>query len=230
MTPVLEVARLSFAFEAKRPVLRDISFAVGEGECVGIVGANGAGKSTLLWCLLGLLKSRGTVRWFREAPARDAVSRLGVVFQNPEDQLFMPTVMEDAALGLLNRGVPAEAARRRAAATLEQAGLEAVSGRPASQLSLGQRKRAAIAAALAASPELLILDEPTAELDGRSVRQLTAWLRDLAVTRLIASHHLEFLRAVCSRLLVLHDGRLIAQGPATEILGDQALLERAGLV
>ena len=230
MTPVLEVEDLSFAFDGRRPVLEGISFAVRAGECVGILGANGAGKSTLLWCLLGLLKCRGTVRWFGKPPGRAAARRIGVVFQNPEDQLFMPTVLEDVALGLINRGVAASAARQRALEALEQAGLAAAATRPASQLSLGERKRAAIAAALATSPEMLLLDEPTAELDGRSVRQLGALLDNLPVARLIASHHLDFLARLCSRLLVLEEGRLVAQGPAGQILGDAALLERAGLV
>ena len=153
-----------------------------------------------------------------------------MVFQNPEDQLFMPSVLEDAVLPLVNRGVPQEAAQDRAREALVRAGLGEALDRPASRLSLGERKRASIAAALVSSPDLLLLDEPTAELDGRSVRQLATLLTGLSVTRLIASHHLEFLRGVCARLLVLEHGRLIAQGPAGEILGDRELLERTGLV
>ncbi len=230
MTPVLEVQDLCFAFDRPRPVLEGLSFVVHAGECMGIVGANGAGKSTLLWRLLGLLKGRGTVRWFGAVAGRAPASRIGVVFQNPEDQLFMPTVAEDVALGLINRGCRPAAAREQALAALREAGLEAVAARPAAELSLGERKRAAIAAALVTSPELLLLDEPTAELDGRSVRQLAALLGSLEVARLIASHDLEFLGKLCSRLLVLAEGRVIAQGPAPEILGDIALLERAGLL
>jgi len=230
MTPALEVESLSFAFDGRRAALEGISFTLQEGECVGIVGANGAGKSTLLWCLLGLWKSRGTVRWFGQPPGRASSGRIGAVFQNPEDQLFMPTVLEDVALGLLNRGLEPAEARRRAQEALEQAGLAGVAERPAAQLSLGERKRAAVAVALAGAPDLLLLDEPTAELDGRSVRQLAELLSRLSVARLIASHDLDFLGKVCSRLLVLEAGRLTAQGPAIEILADAALLERAGLV
>ncbi len=230
MKPVLEVERLSFAYDARQPVLRDISFAVSEGECVGILGANGAGKSTLLWCLLGLLRSLGQVRWFGQPPTRTARRRVGVVFQNPEDQLFMPTISNDVALALVNRGLAAEEARERALAALAQAGLARVAGRAASQLSLGERKRAAIAAALACSPEALLLDEPTAELDPRAVRQLTALLHQLPVARLIASHHLDFLQGLCTRLLVLSEGRLIAEGPVADVLGDVALLDGAGLL
>jgi len=222
MKPVLEVENLSFGFERERPVLRGVSFSVVEGECVGIVGANGAGKSTLLWCLLGLLKASGKVRLLSK--------RVGVVFQNPEDQLFMPSLLEDVALALVNRGVPAADARQTAVAALERVGLAQAATRPAAQLSLGERKRASIAAALAAGPELLLLDEPTAELDGRAVRQLAGVLAGLPVARLITSHHLEFLRGLASRILVLSEGRIVAEGPAGEILGDASLLKGAGLV
>jgi cobalt/nickel transport system ATP-binding protein len=230
MTPVLEVEGLCFAFDRGRAVLEGISLVVHAGECVGIVGANGAGKSTLLWRLLGLLKGRGSVRWFGQASRRAPVSRIGVVFQNPEDQLFMPSVLEDVALGLINRGRGPAAARAQALEALREAGLQAVAARPAAELSLGERKRAAIAAALVTSPELLILDEPTAELDGRSARLLGALLASLPVARLIASHDLDFLAKLCSRLLVLAEGRVIAEGPAAAVLNDTPLLERAGLV
>lgn len=230
MTPVLEVHDLGFAFERGRPVLEGVSFVVHAGECLGIVGANGAGKSTLLWRVLGLLKGPGCVRWFGTEPGRAPVSRIGVVFQNPEDQLFMPTVLEDVALGLVNRGCAPREARERALAALRQAGLETLAARPASELSLGERKRAAIAAALAASPEILLLDEPTAELDGRSARLLGALLASLPVARLIASHDLGFLSKLSARLVVLAGGRVIAEGAAAEILADTALLERASLL
>jgi cobalt/nickel transport system ATP-binding protein len=230
MTPVLEVEQLTFGFHSKRPVLSDISFWVEEGECVGILGANGAGKSTLLWCLLGLYRASGVIRLFGAPATAAARRRVGVVFQNPEDQLFMPAVLEDVALGLINRGVPGASARERAAGALERVGLAAAAERPASQLSLGERKRAAIAAAVVGSPDLLLLDEPTAELDGRSVRELTGVLRRLPAARLIASHHLEFLGSVCTRILVLCDARVTAEGATAEILSDAALLERVGLV
>lgn len=229
MRPVLEVDNLSFSFDG-RNVLRGITFTAGEGECVGIAGANGAGKSTLLWCLMGLLRFRGSVRVFGEKPGTTTVARTGFVFQNPEDQLFMPSVAEDIVLTLINRGLSKEEAFRRVPETLALVGLGEEASMPASQLSLGQRKRASIAAALASSPELLLLDEPTAELDGRSVRLLGETLRNLPITRVIASHHLDFLRGLCSRVLVLTAGTIVASGPASEILANAALLERAGLI
>lgn len=230
MTPVLEVEGLSYSFDSERPALRGISFRVHEGECVGIVGANGAGKTTLLWCVLGLHKAQGSVRLFGEKFGKKSRQRVGVVFQNPEDQLFMPELVEDIALPLINRGVPREEAARIAMEALAGADLEGAASRSASQLSLGERKRAAIAAALAGQPELLLLDEPTAELDGRSVRHLTALLAEQKVARLIASHQLEFLGLLCSRVLVLSQGRIVADGEAARILGDVSLLESAGLI
>ena len=230
MKPIVEVEALTFAFDSGRPVLQDISFTVSEGECVGIVGANGAGKSTLLWCMLGLLEARGSVRFFGEKLKKSALARIGVVFQNPEDQLFMPRLIDDISLPLLNRGSEERAATERALQALDQVSLRDAAERPAAQLSLGERKRAAIAAALAGDPDFLLLDEPTAELDGRAVRQLSALLRELPIARLIASHDLPFLKDLANRVLVLSEGRIIADDAAEKVFSDHALLDRAGLI
>ena len=230
MSIVLEVRELSFAFDKRKPLLRDVSFSVSDGESVGIVGANGAGKSTLLWCILGLHKPRGTVRLFGEHPGRSSLARTGVVFQNPEDLLFMPRLIDDLTLPLLNRGLERAEALDRARQRLRQMDLEGYEQAPASHLSLGQRKRAAIAAALVTSPELLLLDEPTAELDGRSVRRLAELLSRTRVTCLITSHDLQFLDRVATRLLVLHEGTMVTEGSASDILTDSASLDRAGLI
>lgn len=229
MTPVLEVERLAFRF-GPRPVFSGVSFTVAEGERVGLVGANGAGKSTLLWCLVGLLRPEGRVRLFGETPSRAVLPRLGMVFQNPEDQLFMPTLADDLTLPLLNRGLPPRTARERAAAALEQLGLADYAASPAAHLSLGQRKRAAIALALAGQPELLLLDEPTAELDGRATRQLAGALAALPGAHLVASHHLAFLEQTAARLIVLGGGTVLADGPTADVLADRPLLDRAGVI
>ncbi len=228
MTPAVDAEDVRFEFEPGRLVLDGISFRVNAGERVALVGANGAGKSTLLWCLLGLYRCRGRIRIFGLAPPQ-ARPRIGVVFQNPEDQLFMPAILEDVALTLVNRGMPRSEALERSRAALTSLGLGAQAELPARQLSLGQRKRAAIAAALAAGPELLVMDEPTAELDGRSLRQLGAALEPIRVTLLIASHHVEFLANTTTRAIVLESGKVIAHGPSRELLSDAALLERAGV-
>jgi cobalt/nickel transport system ATP-binding protein len=228
MTALLDVGGLAFSFDG-RPALVDVDFTVQEGERVGILGGNGAGKTTLLWCVLGLLKAQGTIRVNGRPPGHHGMS-VGVVFQNPEDQLFMPRVLDDLSLPLVNRGVPVAEATAQASATLDALNLSALADRPATQLSLGERKRAAVAAALVLRPRLVVFDEPTAELDGRSVRQLIAMLNSLPLTLLVASHDLAFVRAVTSRVLVLAGGRIIADGPSEAILGDAPLLDRAGLI
>jgi len=229
MTPVLEVSGLRFRYDS-RLVLDGITFSIAAGEAVGLVGANGSGKSTLLWCAAGLLHGAGDVRLFGARPGKDGRQRLGMVFQNPEDQLFMPTLLQDLALPLVNRGVAAATAEAAARQWLERFGLESYAGSPAGHLSLGQRKRAAVALAMVHDPDFLMLDEPTAELDGRAVRRLADLLNRLAVTRLIASHHLDFLRATTSRVILLCDGRVRADGATQTILDDPALLEACGLI
>ncbi|MEB2364404.1 MAG: ABC transporter ATP-binding protein [Bryobacterales bacterium] len=229
MTPVLEICGLGFRFET-RTVLRDITFQIQPGESVGLVGANGSGKSTLLWCIAGLLRGSGEVRLFGARPSKATMRRIGMVFQNPEDQLFMPTLLQDLALPLVNQGAKPEDAQAAARDWLQQFGLGGRIANPASHLSLGQRKRAAVALAMIRKPEFLILDEPTAELDGRAARQLARLLNDLTVAKLIASHHLDFLRATTSRLILLNNGEVRAEGTTDSILGDSALLEESGLI
>lgn len=230
MTAIVEARGLWFAYEGGEPVLRNVTFAVEPGERVGILGPNGSGKSTLLWCLVGLYKPSGEVRLFGEPVHRKLLERVGIVFQNPEDMLFMPSLAADLCLPLLNRGVAPAEADRRAREALARLGLDGLASKDASSLSLGQRKRAAIAAALATSPDLLLLDEPTAELDGRSARTLAAALLELGVTTLVTSHDLTFLGRIATRLLVLVEGEIAAAGPPEEILTDTTRLEAWGLL
>ena len=229
MTTILEVSELSFRY-ASEGALRGISFRIAEGESVGLVGANGSGKSTLLWCIAGLLHGQGTVRLFGGQRARDCRGRIGMVFQNPEDQLFMPTLAQDLALPLVNRGMHPKEAQAAAREWLDRFEMGRYAGLPATHLSLGLRKRAAVALAMVRNPEFLIMDEPTAELDGRAIRQLSAMINHVPVTKLVASHHLDFLRATTSRVILLREGEIRSQGPTPEILNDTALLEEAGLI
>jgi cobalt/nickel transport system ATP-binding protein len=229
MNPVLELEAVSFTFDGKTDVLSNISLRIDQSEKVGIVGGNGAGKSTLLWCALGLLHHRGTVRFFGQKRNPESLRRVGVVFQNPEDQLFMPTLVEDLTLPLINRGITREAALTEAAAVLDQVGLTDLSKRPARQLSLGQRKRAAIAAALIGSPDLLILDEPTAELDGRARRELASLLQTLPVAMVIASHDLEFLALTVGSVVALENGKLCRCVGTPEFMRDFAFQEHLHL-
>lgn len=231
MKTVLELDALSFSFDGRQNTLSGVSLRIDEGEKVGLVGANGAGKSTLLWCALGLLRSQGKVRFFGKEPRKAELSRrAGIVFQNPEDQLFMPSLIDDLTLPLLNRGVPRASAVAQARQALRRVGLETSGGRPARQLSLGQRKRAAIAAALAGSPELLILDEPTAELDGRSRRELAALLQTLDLTLLVASHDMAFLEGIVGRVIALDEGKLVGSFPASEFFRNTGLQGRLDLI
>jgi cobalt/nickel transport system ATP-binding protein len=227
---MLELDKLSFSFDGKETILSEISLHIEEGEKVGLVGANGAGKSTLLWCALGLLHAKGNVCLFGQKRTAESMRCVGVVFQNPEDQLFMPSLLDDLTLPLLNRGVPRESAEASAHESLKRVGLAAISHRQARQLSLGQRKRAAIAAALVSSPELLIMDEPTSELDGRSRRELAALLQSLNLTLLIASHDLAFLESFVSRVIALDQGKLVGDFAASDFFQDAALQGRLNLI
>jgi cobalt/nickel transport system ATP-binding protein len=229
MIPVLELENISYSFDRKTDVLSNISLRIAQGEKVGLVGGNGAGKTTLLWCALGLLHHRGTTRLFGQNRIAESLRRVGVVFQNPEDQLFMPSLLEDLMLPLLNRGIVREDAGAKADAALRQAGLAGLGDKSARQLSLGQRKRVAIAAALVCSPDLLILDEPTAELDGRSRRELAVLLQSLPATTLIASHDIEFLAQTVERVMALENGRLRKSLAISPFIDDIALQEQLHL-
>jgi cobalt/nickel transport system ATP-binding protein len=229
MIPVLEAREVGFAFNRRSVVLRGVSFCVFPGERLGVLGPNGAGKSTLLWRLLALYQGPGEVKLFGEPVGAAALARLGVVFQNPEDTLFMPSLEADLVLPLINRGVDKERARARAQEALRKVGLHDHAGRSAASLSLGERKRAAIAAAIVTEPELLILDEPTAELDGRAARLLADTVIAMGVTTLVTTHDLHFLARVATRVLVLVQGAIVAEGLPAEILSDTGRLEAWGL-
>lgn len=219
MNPVLEVEELSYT-RAGLVVLDGITFTLAATDSIGIAGPNGAGKSTLIWCILGLLKSQGVVT----KPVRT-----GVVFQNPEDQLFMPTLLDDLMLPLRSTGMAEAQASQSAIETLQRFELAPLASRPASELSLGQRKRAALALAMVSRPSLLLLDEPTSELDPRSCRLLADALVAAPAARLVASHDLRFIERTCSRLVILNHGRIQADGPTASILADTALLDMHGL-
>jgi energy-coupling factor transporter ATP-binding protein EcfA2 len=220
MKPVLEVTQLAYARNG-RQILSGITFSMAQGESVGLAGPNGAGKSTLLWCILGLLHAKGGV----SKPATTAA-----VSQNPEDQLFMPSLLDDLMLPLLCAGHPKPQARAAALDSLRHFEMDALAQSPACELSLGQRKRAALALAMVRLPELLLLDEPTAELDPRASRLLASALQSSSAARLVASHDLLFLGRTCTRLIIIDQGRIQADGPIQALLDDRALLERHGLL
>jgi cobalt/nickel transport system ATP-binding protein len=233
MDPCIEARNLSFAYPDGRPALRDVSLTVAPGERVALVGPNGAGKSTLLLLLAGLLRGQGTIALFGEPlderNLRRARARVGLVLQDPDDQLFSPTVYEDVAFGPLYAGLPEAEVRRRTSWALEQVGLEEFGGRSPHHLSLGEKKRAAIATILSMQPEVLALDEPTAGLDPRARRRLVGLLESMPQTMLAATHDLHLAAALFPRVVVLDHGAVVADGPTAELLAKQSFLEHHGL-
>lgn len=230
--PAIMVDGLSFDYHGTQ-ALCGISFSLQVGERVGLVGPNGAGKTTLLLHLAGLLSGQGTVRVLGDE--RNAKSpprthpRVGLVFSDPEDQLFMPTLEEDVAFGPLNQGCQPGEAVRRARVALERMGLLSSKDRSSHHLSDGEQRRAAIATVLAMEPSIWLLDEPTANLDPRGRRELCEILRHLPGTMVLASHDLDLVVQVCSRCLLLDGGALVANGPTRTVLTDACLMELHGL-
>ncbi len=231
---LVEVRALCFTYPDGTPALRGVSFRIAHGEAVALVGANGAGKSTLLQHLNGYLTATrgdvriGDTRIVREtaALARRAV---GMVFQDPDDQLFMPTVAEDVAFGPLNAGLPPAQVEERVAEALRRVGMTHVRERPPYRLSAGEKRAVAIAAVLAMSPDILVMDEPSSNLDPRARRRLIELLRSFEHTRIVATHDLELVVQVCTRVVVLDDGRVVADGPTRDILDDEPLMLAHGL-
>lgn len=224
---------VSFHYPDGQAALRDIHLEVAAGETLGVLGANGAGKSTLLLQINGLLRGTGAVRVgslaMHDRNLAEIRARVGFVFQNPDDQLFMATVFDDVAFGPRNQGLKPDQVRLRVEAALEVVGMTSAAARPPHHLSLGQKKRVALATVLAMECEVLVLDEPTAGLDPRGRRELACFLQKLEQTRMIATHDLEFAVELCDRVAVLCEGSLVALGPPAQILSDAALMERTGL-
>lgn len=230
---MIRIQNLSFAYPDGRQALSDLSLEVRAGEKVAVVGPNGAGKSTLLLQLNGILRGRGLVEIggvaLTERTLRQVRARVGMVFQDPDDQLFSPTVFEDVAFGPLHMGHPEEEVRRRVERALAAVGMVGHEEHMPHHLSIGERKRVAVATVLAMDPEVLVLDEPSAGLDPRARRNLIHLLRDLPQTMLISSHDMRLVWELCPRTVILDGGRLVTDGPTAELLRDAALMEAHGL-
>jgi cobalt/nickel transport system ATP-binding protein len=232
--PVLEAAGLTYTYPDGRRAVGGMSIAVAGGESLAIIGPNGAGKTTLLLLLAGILEPEaGAVtvagRRFDGRGDREIRRRLGVVFQETEDQLFSPTVFDDVAFGPLNFGLAPDEVRRRVEDALRKVGLEGYDGRHPHHLSSGERRRAAIATVLSYGPDVLLLDEPSNDLDPRGRRDLARWLRSAPEAIVLASHDLELVLRTCDRAVLMDGGRQCAAGTVLEILTDRPLLERHGL-
>jgi len=232
--PVLTIQALSYRYPNGEAAARGIDFTLNPGEKHGIIGPNGAGKSTLLQLVTGLLKpDGGTVRvgdLVMDKSHRAAIRRkLGLLFQNSDDQLFSLTVRDDVAFGPLNMGMTPEQAEEKTLGALATAGIVHLADRAPHTLSGGEKKSAALASILSMDPEILLLDEPTAGLDPRSRRELIRTLRELAHPMMVISHDLDFIWDTCSRVSLLHEGRIALTGEASSVLRDRELLERYGM-
>ena len=212
-----------------------MSFEIGPGECVALVGPNGAGKTTLFLRLCGVLAGKPGQACVCGLDPADPAQRkklpatVGVVFQNPDDQLFSPTVAEDVAFGPLNLGASPDEAKARVEESLRAVGMVGCEDRVPFQLSGGEKRRAALAGVLAMRPAVLLLDEPSMFLDPRGRRELIQTIRALPGTKLIASHDLDLVLDTCARVIVLDAGKVAADGPAAKLLADAELMERHGL-
>ena len=228
---MIECRDIRFSYESGREVLRGVSFSIAPGESVGLIGANGAGKSTLMRILLGLLSPTGGEALIRstrvEKKTLAEIRRtLGFVLQDSDNQMFMPKVWDDLMFAPLNYGLGRAEAERRAETALKTLGIEALRDRYNHKISGGEKRMAAIAVVLAMEPEAILMDEPTTALDPYNRRQVIRAVNALPQTKLIASHDLDMILECCSRVILLSGGRVVADGPAEEILRDQALLEQ----
>ena len=227
---MIELKNVTFAYESDRPVLKDVSFTIGDGESVGLIGANGAGKSTLMKVLLGLVTAQGLVRVDGLEVTKPNLARvrrkLGFVLQNSDNQMFMPTVYEDMMFAPLNYGLTRDEAEARVDQALDRLGLQALKHRHNHRLSGGEKRMAAIATILAMEPDAVLMDEPTSALDPYNRRIVINTIRALSQTRIITAHDLDMILDTCDRVILLSEGRVVADGPAKKLLSDRALLEK----
>ncbi|MGY1915765.1 energy-coupling factor ABC transporter ATP-binding protein [Blastococcus sp. SYSU DS0973] len=227
--PSLLVEDLAFAYPDGHQALFGVDLRVERGERVALLGPNGAGKTTLVLHLNGILRAgRGQVTVaglpVQKKTLQEIRRRVGVVFQDPDDQLFMPTVGEDVAFGPRNLGLPEEEVAARVAAALETVRMADTTDRPPHHLSFGQRRRVAVATVLAMQPEIVVLDEPSSNLDPAGRRELAEVLADLPVTLLMVTHDLPYAAQLCARSVILDGGTVVADGPTGELLTDAPLL------
>lgn len=231
---LVEVKDLQYTYPDGTRVLRGVSFRITHGESVAIIGANGAGKSTLLLQLNGcLLPQAGAVR-IGDFPLNKKTlpyvrRTVGMVFQDPDDQLFMPLVYDDVAFGPLNLGLPLEEVEARVVSALATVGALHLKDRPPYRLSGGEKRAVAIASVLSMSPSILVMDEPTSYLDPKTRRHLIELLQTFKHTLIIATHDLDMVLDLCSRTIILKDGQVVADGPTLDILQNDELLDSGNL-
>ena len=229
----IEIERLSFSYPDGHPALRDVSLTIQPCEKVALVGPNGAGKSTLILHLNGILSGQGDLCVAGLPVIKENLgkvrARVGLVFQTPDDQLFSPTVYDDVAFGPRYQGFAEDKVRALVGEALDTVGMGDYARRVSHHLSVGEKKRIAIATVLSMQPEVLVLDEPTAGLDPRARRSLINLLHDLPLTMLVSSHDMLMVRELFPRMVIMDEGRVVADGPTLELMEDEALLTAHGL-
>ena len=233
MAAVLEVKHLSFRYPDGTAALNDVSLRVEDGERVAVIGPNGAGKSTLFFHLNGAFRGNGEIfvqgKKLTNDTLYDVRRAVGLVFQDPNDQLFMPTVFEDVAFGPMNLGCSETDVRDRVLRALDAVGMEGSGPLIPHHLSLGQRKKVALASVLALDPAILAFDEPSSGLDPRSRRALINFFKTLPQTMLIATHDLDLVLDLCKRAVIIDGGRIVYEGPVPQIFDQESLLKSHGL-
>ena len=230
---MLRFDNVTFSYPGSAPAIEGVTFDVNDGEKVGLIGANGAGKSTLLKCVPGLLQASGTITVGGLAVNRENLAeirrKVGYVLQDPDSQMFMPKVIDDMIFGPVNYGLSREEAEAQADRVLEELGMTRLRDRYNHRISGGEKRMAAIATVLAMGPDIMLMDEPSSSLDPRNRRALINTIKRLDRTMLIASHDLDMILDICSRVILLDGGGLIADGKAADILRDRELLEAHSL-
>jgi len=230
---IVKVQDLHFSYPDGHVALRGVSFNLCEGDKAALVGPNGAGKSTLMLQLNGILEGRGDIEIANMRLTRDNLpvirAMVGLVFQNPDDQLFSPTVFEDVAFGPLHMGLPEDEVFKRVDTALESVRMTSYRDRLSHHLSVGEKKRIAIATVLSMNPSMLVLDEPSAGLDPRARRTLINLLRELPITMLVSTHDMKLVEELFPRTIVMDEGLVVADGKTKEILADEKFLNEHGL-
>ncbi|MFA6385117.1 MAG: ATP-binding cassette domain-containing protein [Candidatus Omnitrophota bacterium] len=230
---IVELKDVRFSYPDGTAALAGVDLSVASGSTLGLIGPNGAGKSTLLLHLNGILKQRGSVKISgMEVSDRNLSairSKVGLVFQDPDAQLFMPTVFDDVAFGPLNMRLPKTTVQDAVISALELVDMLPAMKRSSHHLSFGEKKRISIATVLSMSPQILVLDEPTSNLDPKHRRGLIEFLKGLPITKIIATHDLEFVVEICDRAAILDRGSIVSQGDVLSILSNKPLLESHGL-
>jgi cobalt/nickel transport system ATP-binding protein len=233
MSCAVHASGLSYRYPNGQPALRGVDLHVEHGERIAILGPNGAGKTTLMLHLNGLMRGEGRLEVAGLEVEDGTLARLrasvGLVFQDPDDQLFMPTVLDDVSFGPLNQGLPPSEVERRVGEALASVRMEGAAVRAPYQLSMGERRRVAIATVLAMRPSLLVLDEPSANLDPRARRELLEVLEDIDRTMLLTTHDLPMAAELCERAVILADGQIVADAGCHELLADEELLAKHDL-